>query len=80
MVEIPAIGSTERNQHEADSIKRAKELIHECDGSLRDALHDLERELRGNGRYTVPILTTIRKYSRELVYYVEQCWASAIVG
>lgn len=85
MTSIPPIGSRERDAHEEAALERGRELVHANNGSLRDALFDLEQELRGTiggqeiYRDSHVYYDTARDYSRALVSHVEQCWATAIV-
>lgn len=76
----PVVGSPMREAHELTVLERASDLLREQDGSIRDALYELEHQLRGPyGRATVSILEATRTYARELVSYVEQCWATAVL-
>lgn len=84
---LPMIGSSERNDHEARSLVRAAALIHESNGSVRDALYRLGEELkvtlrleaeeRGYGPQNAS--DWAREYAVALVDHTEQCWATIIV-
>lgn len=78
---VPEIGSRERDAHEEAALARARELLHEEEGSIRDALHTLEMELRGDAaeRATRQAVDVARVYARKLVSHVEQCWATAVL-
>ncbi len=77
--DIPAIGTPERESQERETYGRACELIHECDGRLREALVCLRDELWGDDPQERDFPRTTRDYTRDLVDHVEQCWASEIL-
>lgn len=84
---IPEIGSPNRNQREDKALERGRELLHEHEGSIRDALHFLGEELREELRAEAGALDLnardeidyAREYQRKLVRYVEECWATAVL-
>jgi hypothetical protein len=79
---IPEIGSPERNRDEENALQRGRELLHEEDGRIRDALYALGEELRDELRGdddTVRGAEYARDYSRALVRHTEQCWATGIL-
>lgn len=78
LTEIPEIGSALRNQHEEDALARGFERLHEREGGIREALWDLELDLRGAEYRPHPQDNVARNYARTLVRHVEQCWAAAI--
>lgn len=78
----PEIGSRQRTHDEESAIERGRCLLHEHEGSIRDALHYLREELRASLRgddATIEGARYARNYSRALVRYVEECWATAIL-
>jgi hypothetical protein len=79
---IPEVGSSERNEAEERALVRGRELLHEEDGRICDALHVLGEELRDELRGEDPLgerFDYARDYSRKLVAHTEQCWATAIL-
>lgn len=71
----------ERYALEEEALDRACELLHSEDGRIRNALYELEREVRdeldpdhGPSEYD-----RCRDYTREIVRHVEQCWATAVL-
>lgn len=81
LTEIPAIGSRQRDDDERAVVARAREMVFEFDGRLREVLYELEEALRDRDaeRSTRVAYVLARDYARELVGHVEQCWASAVV-
>lgn len=81
LIEIPPIGSRQRDEDERAVMARARELIIQEDGRLREALFELEQELRDPGaeRATRIASEIAREYARALVSHVEQCWATAVL-
>jgi len=77
---IPSIGSRQRDDDERAVVARAREMVFECDGRLRDALYELEAALRDRDaeRSTRLNYEIAREYARALVSHVEQCWATAV--
>jgi hypothetical protein len=78
---VPDVGSRDRNAHEEAALARGRELIHECGGRIREALFELEQELRGlhSERPSRQAYAVAMVYARELVSYVEGCWSTAIL-
>ena len=75
---IPPVGHPSRNDQESEAYSRATELIHQNDGRLGDALHDLKGELEGK-IWERDFPHQAREYAQALCDHVEQCWATAIL-
>lgn len=82
LTEIPPIGSRQRDDDERMVMARARELVIQEDGRLREALFELEQELRDlhTERSTRLAYEVARGYARQLVSHVEQCWASMVIS
>jgi hypothetical protein len=74
---------------EEEALERARELLHEEDGRICDALHLLEPEYRESlrerysrraGMHSETDYDAARRVARKLACHVEQCWATAVMG